>query len=237
MSNRNQNSAARRGPAGATASITLASGSPRRRDLVGLLGLPHSIEVPDVPEVQLPGEQPADLALRLSLEKALAVALWRPHDVVLAADTIVVLDGVILGKPEDAAEAVGMLRRLRNRVHLVYTGLAIVREDSGVRCQQLACTPVRMANYSEEALAAYVATGDPLDKAGAYAIQAETFAPVAGLEGCYTNVVGLPLCHLYRGLRALGLLVPAHPLEVCPQAVGAGCPWAADILSARPEGI
>ncbi len=106
-----------------------------------------------------------------------------------------------------------------------------------MRCQQLACTPVRMANYSEEALAAYVATGDPLDKAGAYAIQAETFAPVAGLEGCYTNVVGLPLCHLYRGLRALGLLVPAHPLEVCPQAVGAGCPWAADILSARPEGM
>ncbi len=227
-------------PAG-TPAITLASGSPRRRELLSRMGLQYALAVPAVPEEPSTGEQPADVALRLSLVKALAVAAERPADIVIAADTIVVIDETILGKPVDADDAVRMLRRLRNRPHVVYSGLTIVQEDAGVRCQQLAATAVIMANYSDAAIADYVASGDPLDKAGAYAIQAAAFDPVSRYEGCYANVVGLPMCHLYRGLQALRVPVPVYPLRSCPRAVSDGCPWARDILSTplaltRPAG-
>jgi len=210
----------------------LASGSPRRRELLGLLGARFRLEVPDVPEDPLSGERPPALALRLSLAKAEAVAARFPADLVIAADTIVVLGERVLGKPADPPEALRMLRALRGREHLVYTALALVGRGDGLRLQELAATPVRMANYSDEELARYVASGDPLDKAGAYAIQAESFAPVARFQGCYANVVGLPMCHLYRALRALGRPTPVHPLDACPLAAAQGCPWSHAITQA-----
>jgi len=228
MSNRN------RAERPAAPPLVLASGSPRRHEYLALLGAPFRIQAPDVPEEPQPGERPTDLALRLSLAKAEAVAARFPEDLVLAADTIVVLEGRVLGKPADPAEAVAMLRALGGREHVVYTALALVRGRDGLRRRDLAGTPVRMAPYTEEEIARYVATGDPLDKAGAYAIQAEGFSPVERFRGCYANVVGLPMCHLYRTLGTLGYKTPVHPLDACPLAAAQGCPWSHGILHAAP---
>jgi len=195
------------------------------------MGVHFAVLAPAVPEERRPGESPEGVALRLSLEKALAVAAEHRDQCVIAADTIVVADGAILGKPRDADDALRMLLLLRGRPHCVQTGVTIVHGALGTRFQELATTLVVMENYPDAAMAAYVASGDPLDKAGAYAIQAQEFSPVARYEGCYTNVVGLPMCHVYRGLRALQMPVPISPLDCCPLAVSAGCPWADGILS------
>jgi len=214
------------------ASIVLASGSPRRRELLGALGLSFRVLVSDAAEDTLPNESPAELVTRLSQAKAEAARDVRPNEIVIAADTIVVLDDDILGKPRSDAEATAMLARLRNRQHLVYSGLAITAADAERRSLQVAVTPVTMRAYCDAEIAAYVASGDPRDKAGAYAIQSTSLNPIADIDGCYANVMGLPLCHLYRVLRAWGCAVPVHPFRGCPQAVRAGCPWAADILYA-----
>ncbi len=226
MSNRN------RADRPAALPLVLASGSPRRREYLALLGARFRVRAPAVPEAPRPGERPADLALRLSLAKAEEVAARHPEDLVLAADTIVVLEGRVLGKPAGPAEALEMLRALRGREHTVYTALALARGRDGLRRRDIAATPVRMAPYTDEEIARYVATGDPLDKAGAYAIQAVGFAPVERFRGCYANVVGLPMCHLYRSLEALGHATPIHPLDACPLAAAQGCPWAYGILHA-----
>ena len=125
-------------------------------------------------------------------------------DIIIAADTTVVDEGQILGKPANAYEAESMLRRLRGREHQVFTALAVVRRSEGFLALDWCVTQVPMRTYSDEEMYAYIATGDPLDKAGAYAIQHPDFSPVANLEGCYANVMGLPLCHLKRTLDAAG---------------------------------
>lgn len=201
------------------------------------MGLRFRIASPDVPEDERPGEPPEALALRLSTDKARSVAATDADPLVVAADTIVVDDGRVLGKPMDADEATRMLRHLRGRRHRVLTGLAIVRASDGWLCRQLASTPVHMAHYSERAIAEYVAGGDPLDKAGAYAIQSAVLNPVARVVGCYANVVGLPMCHLYRALALAGVRAPVHPLDACPLAVSQGCPWSREITSAPAEGV
>lgn len=212
-------------------SIVLASASPRRRQLLGALGLTFEIIPAEVDESPLPLEAPHTLACRLALEKALKVAPHFPGALIIAADTLVVLEGQILGKPASPEEAAVMLKCLRGRRHLVDSGLALLWPSQNRRGAWLAETPVWMRSYSDEEIRRYVATGDPLDKAGAYAVQHEGFAPVERLEGCYANVVGLPLCHLYRILAAWGLTPPRPPLEVCPWAVEhRGCEWAEAIL-------
>ena len=175
-------------------------------------------------------ETPPMLVRRLSLSKAMSATLRGAIEIIIAADTLVALDEEVLGKPRDARHAVEMLARLRSRMHLVYSGLTMLDVRQNRVITEIVQTPVWMRAYSDEEIAAYVASGDPTDKAGAYAIQHPSFMPVERIEGCYANVMGLPLCHVYRGLVALNELAPVHPLDSCPQAVAHGCPWAAGIL-------
>lgn len=196
------------------------------------MGLRFGVVVPTVDERPEPHEAPERLVARLSLAKARTVA--RAGRLVIAADTVVVLDGQVLGKPADAAEAGEMLTRLQGRRHQVYSGLAAVANGNRA-CVQVASTPVQMAPLQPEQVLAYVATGDPLDKAGAYAIQHPLLTNVVTVAGCYANVVGLPMCHLYRLLDAWGYPVPTHPLHCCPLAVQSGCPWSSAITSCPPE--
>ena len=164
----------------------------------------------DVEETLAPGPLRESVA-RLALDKARAVAARLPDGVVLGADTLVVVDGLALGKPAGPDDARAMLRRLRGREHEVITGLAVVAAGSGRAETTAVVSRVRMAAYDDAAIDAYVASGEPLDKAGSYAIQGAGAALVAGLEGSYSNVVGLPLEETARMLAAFGVRVSAPP--------------------------
>ena len=161
---------------------------------------------PDVDETPLDGEDPVTHVIRLAKAKACAVAT-AGGEVVLAADTVVILDGAVLGKPRDADDAVGMLRRLRGRAHTVATGVAVARH-SGAVVETVVSTEVVFAAISDAAITAYVATGEPLDKAGAYAIQGGAAAFVTRINGSWTNVVGLPVVETLDLLRDAGVAVP-----------------------------
>lgn len=195
--------------------LILASASPRRRELLTVLGLPFTIKRADIDERQLPNEKPQEMAVRLSLAKACKVAQHRQRGWVIGADTIVVFQGEILGKPTDTLEAAHMLRRMRGKRHTVYSGLGIWDAQTDQHVSDLSATKVWMRDYTESELAAYVATGSPMDKAGAYGIQDEAFQPVARIDGCYASVMGLPLCHLSRQLEQLGLELPRETSEIC----------------------
>lgn len=195
--------------------LILASTSPRRRQLLSLLGIPFIIKASDANETLLEGEAPSEMVLRISQAKACAMREVRPDELVIAADTVVVLEGQALGKPADAHEALEMLRRLRNRPHLVYTGLVVWHPASRHMLSELGQSVVRMREYGEQEMVDYVASGDPLDKAGAYAIQHSGFDPVSHIEGCWLNVMGLPLCHLSRALAQAGVVVPATVPRAC----------------------
>lgn len=198
----------------------MASNSPRRRQLLSLGGWEFQVSAAEVDERPLPGEDPRGYVLRLAESKARAAAAAAGKSgLIIAADTTVAdpaaRDGTnILGKPSDEQQAREMLRRLRGRLHQVYTALAVLRLADGVLLTDLCATDVPMRAYSDEEIEAYIASGDPLDKAGGYAIQHAGFHPVEGLEGCYANVMGLPLCHLRRTLARLGV----EPLTDIPQA-------------------
>lgn len=184
--------------------LILASNSPRRRQLLALTGWAFSVSAADVDESTRPNESPADYVLRLAETKARAIRA-DADQIVLAADTTVV-DGLdILGKPADGAEATAMLKRLRGHAHQVYTGVALLRQSDGLLLKDLCVTDVPMRDYTDEEIRAYVATGDPLDKAGAYAIQHPQFSPVARMDGCYAGVMGLPICIVTRMMQAMGV--------------------------------
>ncbi|MDX2139504.1 MAG: Maf family protein [Chloroflexota bacterium] len=246
--------------------FVLASGSPRRRELLASLGIAFTVIKPDIDETQRAGEAPLDYVRRLSIEKAQTVAtnltplksrsevsrtplrLRRPSAerkegdggevdevvvlaadtvVILAADTIGVLQGDILGKPVDADDARAMLRRLRGRDHVVCTALTMVYPGAGrihpapttamsLKAEhvlpiltELTLTTVTMRDYSDAEIDAYIATGDPFDKAGSYAIQHEGFRPVTRIDGSYSNVVGLPLETLREMLTKIGYFIPS----------------------------
>jgi septum formation protein len=196
--------------------LILASQSPRRKQLLTLAGWQFETRPADVDEQPGAPETPAVYVQRLARAKALEVARQTPLDwLVVAADTTVADGAAILGKPVDEAEAAAMLRRLRGRVHSVYTGLAVFRPVDQALLLDLCVTEVKMRLYSEAELRAYIASGDPLDKAGAYAIQHSGFNPVESLVGCYANVVGLPVCHLNRLLEQFGLATPINAPVVC----------------------
>jgi MAF protein len=205
--------------------LVLASRSPRRRQLLAHLGLPFRVVVPQVEEDVAPvaTATPDELAEALALAKAEAVARHEGESIVIAADTIVVDGEAILGKPANAAEAAETLRRLRGREHRVVTGLAVVNAGSGERAALNVVTSVRMRDYSDVEIAAYVARSEPLDKAGAYAIQDEQFHPVASYDGCYCNVVGLPLKALVLLLRRAGLDITVGTLQALSTECAA-CP-------------
>lgn len=205
------------------APLILASASPRRRELLALLQVPFAVTSADVDETQLPGESPAEMVRRLSVTKAWAVAAQQMSGWVIASDTAVVLDGEVLGKPASAAEAKAMLRRLRGRAHWVYSGIALC-DAAHERCESdVITTKVWMRDYGEDEIELYVASEDPMDKAGAYGIQNVPFQPVVRIEGCYASVMGLPLCHLYRLLRRWGYPLPQAPQPACRTATGYPC--------------
>jgi 23S rRNA (uracil1939-C5)-methyltransferase len=194
--------------------VVLASASPRRRELLLALGLDFVSVASPEDEVISSDELPATVAERLALAKARVVVESHGDKAVIGADTIVVLDGAILGKPRDEAEAVDMLKKLRGRQHDVITAVAVIR--GGCSIVDHVTTKVAMRNYTDDEIAAYVASGEPMDKAGAYAVQDAIFAPVAGYDGCYLNIVGLPLCLLARLLRELGVEVRLRPEWALP---------------------
>ncbi len=193
-------------------SLILGSESPRRRELLALLGLPFTVRPAEVDEEVVTTPEPAaNVRARAALKgRALAEELraegWTAA-VVLAADTTVADGPLMLNKPAGPEEAAAMLRRLRGRAHQVHTGVVVLRLAGGelTPFADVCTTDVWMRPYGEEEIAAYVASGDPLDKAGAYAIQHPVFRPVARISGCYTSVVGLPLCRTAALLRAAGL--------------------------------
>jgi septum formation protein len=204
-----------------TRTLILASQSPRRQALLAALGLAFAVDAADVDETPLPGEAPDALVCRLCRAKAQAVAVRQPRAVVLAADTLVALDGRLLGKPADPVEATAMLADLRGRTHQVYTAVCVAR-DGELRAR-LAISDVTMRPYSDVEIAAYVASGDPLDKAGAYAIQHPLFSPVAGWTGCYTSIMGLPLWLVTEMLAQVGIRTPGTVVEVCGGLNGSKC--------------
>jgi septum formation protein len=189
--------------------LVLASASPRRQELLRNAGIEFTVLPADVDESPLHGEGARDCAQRLAREKALKVWRARQRDLVLGADTIVVVDGTILGKPVDHNHAARMLRLLAGRTHQVVTGVCLARsqEDAVVDCE---ATLVTMAELSDQEILDYVATGEPMDKAGAYAIQGIASRWIPRIEGDYSNVVGLPVARVYRMLRDLQMGMPGN---------------------------
>ena len=156
--------------------------------------------------------------------------------IILAADTTVVHQGEIMGKPADAAQADAMLRRLRNQPHQVCSAFTLVSPAANQKQADLCVSQVPMRNYSDEELAAYVASGDPLDKAGAYGIQNADFHPVEGFSGCFANVMGLPLCHLARSLRQFGLTTNVDIAAACREKLDYDCPISQAVLEGQTLG-
>ena len=185
--------------------LILASSSPRRQELLRQTGINFEVMAPHINEDQRPGEAPLEYALRLASEKAQTVARHRPLGPVLGADTIVVVDGEVLGKPADAADAVRMLRRLSARAHQVSTAVSLALPEGGADTRSCT-TQVYFRKLTEDEIQQYVAGGEPMDKAGAYAIQGGAARWADRIEGEYSNVVGLPLSLVTDMLRTNGLL-------------------------------
>ncbi|MCB0042857.1 MAG: septum formation protein Maf [Caldilinea sp.] len=199
--------------------LILASASQRRQQFLRDLGLTFTISVADIDETPLPGELPAPMTVRLAAAKARAVAERLPASdaprLVIASDTTVALGDTILGKPLDGADATRMLQELRGRDHEVISAVSALRLPHFGQATCINRTTVTMRDYSDDEIEAYVATGDPMDKAGAYGIQSRDFAPVVALDGCYAGVMGLPLADFCDLLAAFGVQTPVAPHAAC----------------------
>jgi len=191
-------------PAAPTAKLILASSSPRRAELLRNAGIPFIVCTVDVAEVRRPQEWPEDFVRRVAEEKAAAAFARHPGKFALGADTVVIVEGQMLGKPTDAQDAIRMLRLLSAGSHLVTTGVCL--RGPGVEDTHAETTTVSFGPLSEEEIAEYVATGEPMDKAGAYGIQGIASRWVTHLDGCYFNVMGLPVPLVYRMLRKHGVV-------------------------------
>ncbi|MBI5956396.1 MAG: septum formation protein Maf [Chloroflexi bacterium] len=202
--------------------LILASGSPRRRELLALLNIPFDVVTAEADENVAGGYDPVETAKAIAAAKARAVKALVGEGLVLAADTLVFYQGQLLGKPRDATEAQNALSRMRGRWHSVITGLAL-SADGGTLVVRAVETRVKMRSYGLGEIASYVASGEPMDKAGAYAIQDPAFHPVARIDGCYANVMGLPLCAIYVLLGESGMSLPVDPAQACPRYLGIRC--------------
>jgi septum formation protein len=183
--------------------IILASASPRRRELLRQLGLTFEIIPSSVEEDIKEGEGPSEHVLRLARLKAREIARNQNNSFIIGADTIVVLDHEILGKPEDEEEAFEMLTRLSGREHKVFTGFCVLDTSDGIEYCEAVESRVRFKHLTPEEIRGYIKTGEPVDKAGAYAVQGKGSYMIKEIEGSYTNVVGLPLCELVEVLILL----------------------------------
>jgi MAF protein len=210
--------------------LILASSSPRRQRMLQLLWIGFQVDPAEIDESVQTGENPKDYVLRLARNKSLSIVPPSPNRaVIIAADTAVVDGNEILGKPASRQQARIMLQQLRGRSHYVYSGLC-VRDTSNENIQSELCvTEVQMRDYQDEEVDKYVATGDPLDKAGAYAIQNYRFNPVRNINGCYTNVAGLPLCHLIELLGKMGVNISEEITRGCRTPDGYNCQLAEKI--------
>jgi septum formation protein len=200
--------------------LVLASASPRRQELLRNADIPFTVQPADIDETPLPGESPRECAQRLAREKAFAVFQNRPQDCILGADTIVMVDDMILGKPRDADHAFRMLRMLSGRRHAVITGVCLAgsfgkaeplrteNRELRIAFEKTASetTLVTMCELSDQEIREYIATGEPLDKAGAYAIQGIASRWIPRIEGDYSNVVGLPVAWVYGELKKRGFV-------------------------------
>jgi septum formation protein len=199
-------------------SLILASASQRRQQFLRNLGLTFTIMVADIDETPLPAEEPAAMTRRLAEAKASAVAQRLSKDapaIIVASDTTVALGSEIYGKPIDAEDAERMLRDLRDGVHEVISAVTLLRTTDRIQKTRINRTLVTMRAYSDAEIAAYVASGDPMDKAGAYGIQSPGFAPACALDGCFASVMGLPLADLCDLLANFGVHVKRSPAQVC----------------------
>ncbi len=186
--------------------IVLASASPRRVELLSSAGVTFAVVPSGIPEEALPNELPEDHVLRLAREKALDVAKRVDGSFFIGADTVVVCDGEIMGKPKDSADAARMLRKLSGIGHSVITGFAIYDKERKDAIAAAVKTRVFFKQLRDEEIQAYIATGCPMDKAGAYAIQGGAGYMVERIDGSYSNVVGLPLCEVVEALRRIGAI-------------------------------
>lgn len=225
--------------------IILASNSPRRQQLITLGGWKFRVWPANIDEGRFTGEAPDKYVFRVAEAKAGAVtkavtALQEPgfpsNVLVLAADTTVADGDEILGKPDGPQDARRMLRQLRGKTHQVYTALVLISLIDGKLSKDLCVTQVPMRNYFNEEIDAYVDSSDPLDKAGAYAIQNPDFHPVDTLMGCYASVMGLPLCHLVRTLRQFDVFPQTDVPKACQAALSYDCPVFAAILRGEQVG-
>jgi len=204
--------------------LILASSSPRRQQLLTFLGVEFQVLTTEIDERIRPGETPKEYVSRLALSKSQAIkSSSAAGRVILAADTAVVYENQILGKPVDFLQAANMLRKLRARTHYVFTSLSLRDTMTEEVITDLCVTEVGMRSYHESEIRDYVASGDPLDKAGAYAIQNTGFNPVQKISGCYTNVVGLPLCHLTELLKQMKINFEEDTTRGCRTSYGYSC--------------
>jgi septum formation protein len=215
--------------------LILASSSPRRREMLAWLGLPFTIQPAEIDETPLPGEAPGSCTLRLAEEKARAAAAAvaaataagssiNGQSLVIASDTLVADNTCLLGKPANAADARRMLQTLRGRTHQVHTAIALYAPAENHMLTDLCTAQVAMRSYSEDEISDYIATRDPFDKAGAYAIQHPGFHPVENFGDCYACVMGLPLCHLARMLARAGVHPIVNTPNACQGNLGYTCP-------------
>jgi len=223
--------------------LYLASNSPRRKEFLALIKLEYNLLPAQVDETPLTNEDGVEYVKRIAKSKAsTATSKAGVNGLIIAADTAVIGCGMngkteIFGKPKDPNEAVEILRRLRGHTHQVLTAISILRSQDSTMLFDLCTTDVPMRNYSEEEIKAYVASGDPMDKAGAYAIQHAGFHPVEKLHGCYANVMGLPLCHLTRSLTQFGTSPKVDVPQTCQATLGYDCPVYHQILKEKTPGI
>ena len=210
--------------------FVLASNSPRRKQLFGLGGWDFTVIAADVDETPFKDELPREYVVRLAQAKALAVQPKAELDaVIVGSDTTVVDGNEILGKPVDEADARRMLKQLRGRVHQVFTAIAIRQKDMTVT--DLCITDVPMRDYSDNEIERYIQSGDPMDKAGAYAIQHPEFKPVLALKGCYASVMGLPLCHILRAMNQFQFTAAGNVPSACQSLLKYDCKVSPAVLS------
>ena len=215
--------------------LLLASVSPRRRQLLTWIHPGFSVTSSDIDETPLPGESPLGYVKRMAGEKCEKAALVGPGLFVVAADTIVELDDQILGKPGNAEDARFMLRALRGKTHHVYTAITIHQPGSTPKVMDCCVADVPMRTYSDDEIERYISSGDPFDKAGAYAIQNREFQPVKQFSGCFACVMGLPLCHLSRHLIKLGMKISENPISVCLSQLDYPCKISSSVLSFKDQ--
>jgi septum formation protein len=218
-------------------SIVLASNSPRRSEILGWTSIPFSKHSADIDETPLNAEPAEDYVMRLAELKAQVSAGFAPFNgLVLAADTTVADGTTILGKPTDLEDARRMLIRLRGRIHQVHTAIVVSVPSKGIKEQALCSTDVHMRKYSDEELQAYLDSGDPMDKAGGYAIQHPEFRPVIKFAGCFASVMGFPLCHFERTLRHMGYGDRKEIPYVCQEHLSYSCPIFQHVLKGENVG-